>query len=188
MRRERGRMGWQRVEAQLLSFLRLVDRLIYLTDSDRDAEAPLLPRAKASQPSIQLMRMALPRPPHMPTPYRLTSRSRTVSPAEVAAAAVRVGFVGDGHTPTNYLGVQRFIREGWPMVRERWGQAKLRLVGRPPTGHLPGQQNEVGAAGACEPRHVHCGWAWGTPCASNETRCGIDVRTLDGKGGGRGGY
>ena len=39
------------------------------------------------------------------------------TPTAAAPAVPRIGFVGDGRTPTNYLGLQRFLREGWPVLR-----------------------------------------------------------------------
>ncbi|KAL1523006.1 hypothetical protein AB1Y20_017969 [Prymnesium parvum] len=182
--------------ARQVSLYRYVDRLLYLTAADRDAEAPLLPRRTKSRPSIQLLRMAV-RPsltarPHedvprsrdsdirrraregMSSPHEGTARSHEGMASSQEVETARIGFVGDGHTPTNYLGVQRFLREGWPRLRQERPHVTLRLVGRPPTGHLPGQP-ERGAHTSCDATLVHCGWAWGTPCEFNETSCGIEV-------------
>ena len=101
----------------------------------------------------------------------------------VAAAAeedertspVWIGFVGDGHTATNALGIQRFLREGWPQLRRAWPQARLRLVGRMPSGHSAGQRERHGGKSApCAPSERRCGWAWGSECANREAACGID--------------
>ena len=76
--------------------------------------------------------------------------------------------------------------------------ARLRLVGRLPTGHQAGMRERRGgknapcggsdsgvsgaaAAGedendASDPQHIEqCGWAYATPCSGNESACGLDA-------------
>ena len=87
-----------------------------------------------------------------------------------------IGFVGDGHTATNSLGVRRFVREGWPALRAQWPSARLRIVGRVPTGHRAGRRERHGGKDApCAADEPRCGWAAATPCAGAEAACGIDA-------------
>jgi hypothetical protein len=103
---------------------------------------------------------------------------RASAPLADAVAAVEpwIGFVGDGHTPTNALGVRRFVQEGWAAVRAEWPRARLRLVGRPPTSHRAGEYERAGGKDApCAPDDDACGWVGGTVCAYNASACGIDT-------------
>jgi hypothetical protein len=76
-------------------------------------------------------------PPPTPTPTPTSSPALSALPV---VTAHHLGFVGDGRTATNYLGLQRFLREGWPQLRRRWPLARLRVVGRAPSGHVAVRQ------------------------------------------------
>ena len=164
-----------------------VDAVYYLTGADRDAEAGWKATPAAASggqpPHIGLLRMAV------DPPRAVTDGSTTGAPTLLQhggvhdGSAPRIGFVGDGHTPTNALGVQRFLREGWGALRREWPGARLRVVGRIPTGHRAGSKERAGGKDApcssgatADAPTSRCGWGWGTPCAANESAaCGVDA-------------
>ena len=169
-----------------------VDAVLYLSKADRAAEQRLMP---VPAPAIHLLRLPAevgllpgatwaatnasssqlpptsPAPPPLPVPT--STPFRTTTPLVVEHY---LGFVGDGRTATNYLGLQRFLREGWPALRRRWPRVRLRVVGRAPSGHVAGVRvtDEPGVAN-CSGGRPHCGWCWGTPCAADPAGCGVDT-------------
>ena len=50
----------------------------------------------------------------------------------------------------------------------------LRIVGREPDAHRPGERPRGGRR-RCAAGEVHCGWAWSTPCEANTSACGVDA-------------
>lgn len=100
------------------------DGVFYLTAADRDADARLRPTrphdpvASSSSLHVGLLRMAVAADERTPALPIAAAGERTSQPVLATPAAVHIGFVGDGHTPTNALGVQRFVRDGWAAVRK----------------------------------------------------------------------
>ena len=131
------------------------------------AEVGLLPGAKAAaaHASSSPLPRAPPAPPPTPPPTLTAPPTPTPPPTPLPssspalATAQYLGFVGDGRTATNYLGLQRFLREGWPELRRRWPRARLRVAGRAPSGHVAGARgtDEPGEAN-CSAGRPHCGW------------------------------
>ena len=164
------------LHARSIGIFSQVDAVFYLTLSDLMDEAAthmLSTSGRTSELHVGLLRMSV----------RMRSgRSRRGGASHRSrrpAAAPWVGFVGDGRTATNYLGLQRFLREGWPLVRKAHPSARLRVVGRVPSGHRAGSRERrnktLSAHVSCASDDVHCGWAWGTACAGREAACGVDV-------------
>lgn len=153
----------------------LTDGIFYLTAMDRDADSVVRPLqrlsiggARTAPLHVGLLRMPMGPRAELSDPPVHESGDRAVP---------MIGFVGDGHTATNALGVQRFIREGWPLLRRAHPAARLRLVGRVPTGHRAGRHERLGGKNAeCNTSiEEHCGWAMGTVCARRPDLCGIDT-------------
>ena len=144
------------------------DLLLYLTATDMAADAPQRGGlARGLRMDARLLRM----PAQV---GEFDGGGALEANATASAPAVpRIGFVGDGRTPTNYLGLQRFLREGWPVLRSLSPRARLRIVGREPDAHRPGERPRGGRR-RCAAGEVHCGWAWATPCEANASACGID--------------
>ena len=146
------------------------DAVFYLTRMDRDADRPLWPQRRSRHTGalgtslhVGMLRMGVaPRPQTSPW---------------LCCGRMRIGFVGDGHTATNALGVRRFIRDGWPLLRRAHPGVRLRIVGRVPSGHRAGRQERRGGKDApCNAStEAECGWAMGTRCALRPARCGIDT-------------
>ena len=81
-----------------------------------------------------------------------------------------IGFIGNGMTPTNHLGIQWFLEHCWEDVQRQLPGVRMRLIGRPPGERmLKGQQ-----VPCIKTEDAHCGWAWGTPFAGAEVENGID--------------
>ena len=137
------------------------DAVFYLTYSDRELEAALRRAASARHGGglrsgvleMQVQPDALVQT-SIPRQARSLPRNWHVhDDKSMADDVLWVGFVGDGHTATNALGLHRFIREGWTSVRKRWPRARLRVVGRIPTGHRAGGRERPGGKNApCLPR------------------------------------
>lgn len=157
-----------------------VDGVFYLTDLDRAAEEQVRRTAVTSQAAAwrrgresgalhaALLRMTV-------TPDALVKNDMLAPRTSMSSPEPWIGFVGDGHTATNSLGVQRFIREGWPYLRSHHPRVRLRLVGRIPTGHRAGTgERRGGKEAACREDEHSCGWAAATPCFGREASCGID--------------
>ena len=163
----------------------LADMLLYITRADAEAERAVLPFSR----KLGLLRIALGGADGTPSPDATDADATDADAADATDLAAleaadgdaaerwrrfdpsvqRIGFLGNGDTPTNHLAVQWFLRECWPALRARLPRLRLRLVGRPP-GKKGG-----GGGGGCDPAVVvHCGWAWGTPLAGNEAAGGVD--------------
>ena len=87
-----------------------------------------------------------------------------------AGEPLRIGFVGNGVTPTNYLAIGWFLSEAWSALRTRIPTLRLRLVGFPPDDRPKRRQHGPCSASA----ETRCGWAWGTPFVRREAEEGID--------------
>ena len=100
------------------------------------------------------------------------ARRRLVPTSDLdLAPQPRVGFLGNGWTPTNHLAVQWFLANCWAPLRARHPALRLRLIGMKPAHRMGADGRER----ACSPsRELHCGWAWGTPYAGSEREHGID--------------
>ena len=148
------------------------DLLLYLTATDMAADAPQRGGlARGLRMDARLLRM----PAQVGVLPGSDDNTTAATPTAAAApAGPRIGFVGDGRTPTNYLGLQRFLREGWPVLRSLSPRARLRIVGREPDAHRPGERPRGGRR-RCAAGEVHCGWAWSTPCEANTSACGVDA-------------
>ena len=167
--------------ARMRALFAAVDGVFYLTPMDRDADARLLPRRRPAAPvHVALLRMAVAPAEVSPSSAAAASGSSAVSRlSDGSGGGPMLGFVGDGHTPTNVLGVRRFLRDGWPLLRRAWPSARLRIVGRVPTGHRPGRREARGGKDApCNATAAtgggQCGWAAHTQCAARPSSCGID--------------
>ena len=88
-----------------------------------------------------------------------------------AAVPSRIGFMGNGATPTNHLSVEWFLREAWPPLRAALPGVRLRLVGYAPDDRPKKLQGRPCDAATSA---VRCGWAWQTPYAGAEAGGGID--------------
>lgn len=167
-----------------------VDGVFYLTGLDMEAEAELRANLQAPIEPCLLPGSSRGRrraPLHvgllrMPMLAGATKAAHGQPAAPHYDHHVWIGFVGDGHTATNALGVRRFLREGLPLLRTLQPRVRLRLVGRLPSAHQAGQRERLGGKNAaCDAtagsadRLRGCGWAWGTPCALDEAACGVDT-------------
>ena len=105
------------------------DLLLYLTATDMAADAPQRGGlARGLRMDARLLRMPA-QVGVLPGSDDTTAAAALEANATAAAPAVpRIGFVGDGRTPTNYLGLQRFLREGWPLLRSLSPRARLRIA------------------------------------------------------------
>ena len=142
-----------------------------------NASSSPLPQAPPAPPPLPLPPPTpLPLPPPTPTAPLTPTPTPTPPISPALATAHHLGFVGDGRTATNYLGLQRFLREGWPELRRRWPLARLRVAGRAPSGHVAGARGTDEPSDAnCSAGRPHCGWCWGTPCAADPAGCGVDT-------------
>ena len=93
-------------------------------------------------------------------------------PATAAKRGVRLGFIGNGVTPTNHLAIQWFLQQVWPKLREQLPGVRLRLVGFEPDVRPKKSQKMACDAARAE---LRCGWAWGTEYAGMEEEHGIDA-------------
>jgi len=97
---------------------------------------------------------------NMPAPMQDRSFLRTAN----------VGFIGNGLTPTNHLGIQWYLEHCWEDVRRQLPGVRMRLIGRP-----PGERMVKGIPVPCiKTEDPHCGWAWGTMYSGREAENGID--------------
>ena len=85
---------------------------------------------------------------------------------------MRLGFIGNGVTPTNHLAIQWFLQQVWPKLREQLPGVRLRLVGFEPDVRPKKSQKMACDAARAE---LRCGWAWGTEYAGMEEEHGIDA-------------
>ena len=93
-------------------------------------------------------------------------------PATAEKRGVRLGFIGNGVTPTNHLAIQWFLQQVWPKLREQLPGVRLRLVGFEPDVRPKKSQKMACDAARAE---LRCGWAWGTEYAGMEEEHGIDA-------------
>ena len=145
------RMSPRGVRAVNTSAAKLDEQLRMLSQGQAPAQGPSQGRSQEQLPTEQLPTEQLPSDP--------------------PGAASRIGFMGNGITPTNHLSIEWFLREVWPSVRSSLPSARLRLVGYLPDDRPKRLQGTACSASSSESR---CGWAWRTPYAGAEAAGGVD--------------
>ena len=153
---ERARNYWYRQK----HMYRLVDMVMHISPMDQVAEKESYPFIKY----YKLLRMPI-------RAFRILNKN---SPAPMQDRSflrtANIGFIGNGMTPTNHLGIQWFFEHCWEDVQRQLPGVRMRLIGRP-----PGERIVKGLQVPCvKTEDAHCGWAWGTPYAGAEAENGID--------------
>lgn len=119
---------------------------MYISAMDQVAEAESFPFLKyfrllrsapilePSQPQHAHARGdAPPSPARMPIrAFRILSKMDSRMQDRSFAQTVNMGFIGNGLTPTNHLGIQWFLEHCWEDVRRQLPGARIRLIGRSP--------------------------------------------------------
>ncbi len=153
---ERARNFWVRQR----NMYRLVDMVMHISPMDQVAEKesyPFIKYYKLLRMPIRAFRILN---KNMPAPLQDRSFLRTAN----------IGFIGNGMTPTNHLGIQWFLENCWEDVQRQLPGVRMRLIGRP-----PGERMLKGKVVPCvKTEDAHCGWAWGTPYSGAEAENGID--------------
>jgi hypothetical protein len=142
---------------------RLADMVMHISAMDQVAEKESYPFIK----HYNLLRMPIRafRILNKNTPVAVTSRLD-----RPFLRTANIGFIGNGMTPTNHLGIQWFLEHCWEDLQRQLPGVRLRLIGRP-----PGERTLKGQQVACvKNEDPHCGWAWGTPYSGAEAENGID--------------
>jgi len=138
----------------------LVDMVMHISPMDQVAEKesfPFIKYYKLLRMPIRAFRILN---KNMPAPMQGRSFLRTA----------HIGFIGNGLTPTNHLGIQWFLENCWEDVRRQLPGVRMRLIGRP-----PGERMVKGVTMPCvKTEDPHCGWAWGTLYSGAEAENGID--------------
>jgi len=153
---DRARNYWIRQK----NMYRLADMVMYISAMDQVAE-------KESYPFIKYFRLL-----RMPIrAFRILSKSMPAPMQDrTFLRTANIGFIGNGLTPTNHLGIQWFLEHCWEDVRRQLPDVRMRLIGRP-----PGERTFKGQQVPClRTEDPHCGWAWGTEYAGAEVHHGID--------------
>jgi len=153
---ERARNYWLRQK----NMYQLVDMVMYISAMDQVAEEESYPFV----PYYRLLRMPI-------RAFRILSKNMPAPMQDrTFLTTANIGFIGNGLTPTNHLGIQWFLEHCWEDVRRQLPGARMRLIGRPPGERmLKGQQ-----VPCVKTEDAHCGWAWGTQYAGKEQAMGID--------------
>ena len=187
----------------------LVDAVVHISDADSQVEKAMFGPSCAHWRVINMSPRGFgggegtnPPAPHLSPPVA-TIAAPTADPmaaADLAAAAMavgatapRLGFVGNGATPTNHLSIEWFLTSVWGELRQSAPTVRLRLVGLPPNERRKGSGGRggggsagaaVGVAtganvsaqggGAASPTD-RCGWTWGSPWAGRDHAGGIDT-------------
>ena len=146
----------------------LADMLLHITRADSSAERESFPFVR----KYGLLRLSLAAGEAKDAAGARSTAAAGAAPSSSAVAAVeRIGFLGNGQTPTNHLAIQWFLRSCWGALRARHPSLRLRLVGVRP-GFRVGSDLRERACDAA--RDVHCGWAWGSPYLGAEPANGVD--------------
>ena len=153
---DRARNYWMRQK----NMYRLADMVMHISGMDQVAEREAYPFVKY----FKLLRMPIRAfrilNKNMPAPMQDRTFLRTAN----------IGFIGNGLTPTNHLGIQWFLEHCWEDLQRQLPGVRLRLIGRP-----PGERTVKGQQVECvKNEDAHCGWAWGTVYSGNEQANGID--------------
>ena len=152
---ERARNYWYRQK----HMYRLADMVMHISPMDQVAEKESYPFVKY----YKLLRMPI-------RTFRILGKGQVVGLDRSFLRTANIGFIGNGMTPTNHLGIQWFLEHCWEDVQRQLPGVRMRLIGRP-----PGERVVRGKPVQCvQTEDAHCGWAWGTPYAGAEKENGID--------------
>ena len=137
----------------------LTDMVMHISPMDQVAEKESYPFVK----HYKLLRMPI-------RAFRILGKGQVVGQDRSFLKTANIGFIGNGMTPTNHLGIQWFLEHCWEDVQRQLPGVRMRLIGRP-----PGERVVRGQQVRCvQTEDAHCGWAWGTPYAGAEAENGID--------------
>jgi hypothetical protein len=146
---ERARNYWYRQK----HMYRLADMVMHISPMDQVAEKESYPFVKY----YKLLRMPI-------RTFRILGKGQVVGLDRSFLRTANIGFIGNGMTPTNHLGIQWFLEHCWEDVQRQLPGVRMRLIGRP-----PGERVVRGKPVQCvQTEDAHCGWAWGTPYAGAE--------------------
>ena len=143
---------------------RLTDMVMHISPMDQVAEKESYPISRTMGPRYyKLLRMPI-------RAFRILGKGQVVGQDRSFLKTANIGFIGNGMTPTNHLGIQWFLEHCWEDVQRQLPGVRMRLIGRP-----PGERVVRGQPVPCvQTEDAHCGWAWGTPYAGAEAENGID--------------
>ena len=137
----------------------LIDMAMHISPMDQVAEKSDYPFVKY----YKLLRMPI-------RAFRILNKNTGVMQERSFLHTANIGFIGNGMTPTNHLGIQWFLENCWEDLQRQLPGVRMRLIGRP-----PGERMLKGQPVPCVRKEdAHCGWAWGTPYAGYEVENGID--------------
>ena len=138
----------------------MIDMAMHISPMDQVAEKESYPFVKY----YKLLRMPI-------RAFRILNKNTPASMQDRSfLRTANIGFIGNGMTPTNHLGIQWFLENCWEDLQRQLPGVRMRLIGRP-----PGERMLKGLPVPCvRTEDAHCGWAWGTPYAGVEAENGID--------------
>ena len=138
----------------------MIDMAMHISPMDQVAERSDYPFVKY----YKLLRMPI-------RAFRILNKNTPASMQDRSfLRTANIGFIGNGMTPTNHLGIQWYLENCWEDVQRQLPGVRMRLIGRP-----PGERMLKGQPVPCvRQEDAHCGWAWGTPYAGFEAQNGID--------------
>ena len=154
---ERARNYWFREK----HMYQLADMVLHISPMDSVAEKEDFPFVKY----YGLLRMPI-------RAFRILNKNTPVPALQTRTflRTANIGFIGNGMTPTNHLGIQWFLEHCWEDVQRQLPGVRMRLIGRP-----PGERMLNGREVPCvKSEDAHCGWAWGTQYSGAEVENGID--------------
>lgn len=168
----------------------LVDMVMHISPMDQVAEKESFPFIKY----YKLLRMPI-------RAFRILNKNMPASmQGRSFLRTAHIGFIGNGMTPTNHLGIQWFLEHCWEVqpqrrllpllfravlikavlrapqdVRRQLPGVRMRLIGRP-----PGERMVKGETMPCvKTEDPHCGWAWGTLYSGAEVHACIICLVFD---------
>eukprot|EP00966_Prymnesium_polylepis_P327388 7383271-Prymnesium_polylepis.1 len=126
----------------------LVDMVMHISPMDQVAEKESFPFVEY----YKLLRMPI-------RAFRILNKNMPAPMQDRSfLSTANIGFIGNGLTPTNHLGIQWYLENCWEDVRRQLPGVRMRLIGRP-----PGERMVKGVTMPCvKTEDPHCGWAWGT--------------------------
>mmetsp|Transcript_27588 Transcript_27588/g.72926 ORF Transcript_27588/g.72926 Transcript_27588/m.72926 type:complete len:775 (-) Transcript_27588:35-2359(-) len=138
----------------------LVDMVMHISPMDQVAEKESFPFVEY----YKLLRMPI-------RAFRILNKNMPAPMQDRSfLSTANIGFIGNGLTPTNHLGIQWYLENCWEDVRRQLPGVRMRLIGRP-----PGERMVKGVTMPCvKTEDPHCGWAWGTMYSGAEAENGID--------------